>query len=78
MYFLHALLCQMPILTMGKNFVTFLYGNFPLRVLLNVIERVIAIIIMGISHNSYSKYLLYCIYQYSHWEIPIMTMGKKL
>ena len=61
---------------MGKNFVTFLYGNFLLRVLVNAVVWVFAIIIIGISttaleftiafvvnsNNDYSKYPHYDIY----------------
>ena len=73
---MHTLLCQIPILTTGKNFVTFLYGNFPLRVQVNAIEQVFAITTTGICHNSYSKYPLYCIYLHSQQEITVMSLGK--
>ena len=72
-------------MTTGKNFVTFLYGNFLLRVLVNVVVRVFAIIIIGIatlaleiaiavvdnSNYDYSKYPYYDIYLYSQQEIPV-------
>ena len=80
-----ALLCQIPVIKTGKNFVTFLYGNFLLRVLVNAVVWVFAIIIIGISttaleftiavvvnsNNDYSKYPHYDIYQYSQREIPV-------
>ena len=82
---LTTLLCQIPVIKTGKNFVTFLYGNFLLRVLVNAVVRVFAIIIIGISttaleftiavvvnsNNDYSKYPHYDIYQYSQREIPV-------
>ena len=80
-----TLLCQIPTMRMGKNFLTFLYGNFLLRVLVNAIVWVFAIIIIEISttaleftiavvvnsNNDYSKYPHYNIYQYSQREIPV-------
>ena len=80
-----SLLCQVPVIKTGKNFVTFLYGNFLLRVLVNAVVWVFAIIIIGISttaleftiavvvnsNNDYSKYPHYDIYQYSQREIPV-------
>ena len=49
-----TLLCQIPVIKTGKNFVTFLYGNFLLRVLVIAVEREFAIIIIGISCICYS------------------------
>ena len=80
-----TLLCQIPVIKTGKNFVTFLYGNFLLRVLVNAVVWVFAIIIIGISttaleftiavvvnsNNDYSKYPHYDIYQYSQREITV-------